>query len=60
MATVTVRYDDEWNEFQAHLKGAPKATYHTDDYRDAIGTARVMAGADGRVVDATPKRVRGA
>jgi hypothetical protein len=31
--------DSEWNEWQVEFKGSPKATYHTDDKADAIGTA---------------------
>lgn len=44
---VRVVRDAEWNEYRAELwidgAAVPDATYHTDDRRDAIATARVMA-----------------
>lgn len=30
-------------EYEVRLAGRPQATYYTDDYDDAVGTAKLMA-----------------
>ena len=40
--SVRIYRDSEWNEWQVRIPGAPDATYHTDDRRDALSTAEVM------------------
>ena len=37
-----VVFDYDWQEFQIFRKGQKKATYHTDDKRDAIDTLSHM------------------
>lgn len=40
---VTIKYVNDWNEFQVSLKGNPDTTYHTDCPVDARDTARAMS-----------------
>ena len=45
-ATATVRWDSQWGEYVVYLFGNNvsvfEATYHTDDHKDAIATAKAM------------------
>ena len=39
---VKVFYDDEYEEYRVTVRGKPKATYFTNDKRDALATAQQM------------------
>lgn len=43
---ISVWYCDEWQEYQVKVAGKPKATYHTDDKKDALQTAQVMRNSN--------------
>lgn len=51
---VTIRYDRELGEYSVTPDDeGENATYYTDSYADAVGTARVMANG-GDIKDKTP------
>lgn len=39
---ISVYFDNELCEYQVRVKGNKKATYFTDDKKDALQTAQVM------------------
>jgi hypothetical protein len=57
---ITLRWDPDWEEYQVTNSRNLKATYHTSDYEDAVGTAEQMrkdANAES-VINKVPKSRR--
>lgn len=41
---VSIWYDEEWEEYQVRVEGAPESSTHfTDDLWDAVDTSRYIA-----------------